>query len=288
MKIITLNSHSIVEKNYNEKLNIFVDVILKEKPDIFALQEVNQSIILPEVAPDSLKGYVPCTEVPTHIREDNHALKVANLLRQSGLPYEWVWIPLKVGYGKYDEGIAIFSLSPIVETRQFYISNIRDYNNWKTRKILGIKTKDTRDVWFYSSHYGWWDDEEEPFKNQWDITDYKIKSDLSLDELCYILGDFNAPCNLRGESYDYVKNTGWLDTWELAENKDEGITVGKVIDGWRHKLEDASAYGMRLDYIWCNKNINVKLSKVICNGDNYDVVSDHYGVMIEIEDGGLN
>ena len=72
----------------------------------------------------------------------------------------------------------------------------------------------------------------------------------------------------------------------MAENKDDGITVGQVIDGWHDKVDasSAEAEGMRLDYIWCDKNIKVKTSNVICNGKKYEVVSDHYGVMIETYD----
>lgn len=39
MKILTLNSHSLREENYEEKLQWFVEGILREKPDIIALQE---------------------------------------------------------------------------------------------------------------------------------------------------------------------------------------------------------------------------------------------------------
>ena len=43
MKILTLNTHSLQEENYADKLNRFVEGILKEKPDIIAMQEVNQT-----------------------------------------------------------------------------------------------------------------------------------------------------------------------------------------------------------------------------------------------------
>jgi len=41
MKLLTLNTHSIIEENYEQKFKIFVDEIYKERPDIIALQEVN-------------------------------------------------------------------------------------------------------------------------------------------------------------------------------------------------------------------------------------------------------
>lgn len=70
-----------------------------------------------------------------------------------------------------------------------------------------------------------------------------------------------------------------------AEQKDPSVTVEEEIDGWRDgegggAVKDAK----RLDYIFCNTQKKVKSSKVVCNGKNYPVVSDHYGVMIEVED----
>ena len=47
MKLLTLNTHSLLEKNYLQKLDQFVDTIIKEQPDILSLQEVNQSITAP-------------------------------------------------------------------------------------------------------------------------------------------------------------------------------------------------------------------------------------------------
>lgn len=283
MKLITLNTHSLIEENYEEKLRTFVDVIVKEQPQVFAIQEVNQSLAMPEVDTGLCHGYVATDGFDIKIRDDNHALNVARLLCQSGLSYEWTWIPIKKGYDKYEEGLAIFSLSSIVETKEFYVSGIKDYGNWKTRKMLGIKVEDYN-AWFFTAHFGWWDDEEEPFSRQWDISDSTIK-DFACEETCYVMGDFNSPAKIRNQGYDYVKNSGWYDTWVSAQFKDSGITVGHVIDGWHERVNDESdkALGMRLDYIWCNRDISVSSSRVICNGNNYNIVSDHYGVMAEIE-----
>ena len=41
MKLITLNTHSLIEEHYEEKLHAFAEMVRKEKPDILALQEVN-------------------------------------------------------------------------------------------------------------------------------------------------------------------------------------------------------------------------------------------------------
>jgi len=66
----------------------------------------------------------------------------------------------------------------------------------------------------------------------------------------------------------------------MAKRKDEDITVGGNIDGWNDK---ANQEEMRIDYIFCNKEILVESSEVVFNGKNYPIVSDHYGVVIEID-----
>ena len=74
---------------------------------------------------------------------------------------------VKQGYGKYDEGLAIFSRRPIRETDFFTVSRQDAFDNWKTRKILGASVLlDGQTGWFYDVHLGWWEDEEEPSREQ--------------------------------------------------------------------------------------------------------------------------
>jgi len=105
MKIITLNTHSIIEPDYENKLIEFAKMIKVEKPDVFALQEVNQSVAKPEFNVFVENGYVPCKSIRPVIRMDNHALRLDRLLRSYGVDYYWTWIPLKIGYDIYEEGL---------------------------------------------------------------------------------------------------------------------------------------------------------------------------------------
>ncbi len=59
MKILTLNTHSLREENYQQKLEWFVEGILRERPDIIALQEVNQTTSAGDMAPEMLEGQYP-------------------------------------------------------------------------------------------------------------------------------------------------------------------------------------------------------------------------------------
>ena len=275
MKLLTLNTHSLVEDNYSTKLDAFVSAIAEQRPDIIALQEVNQTIAETQVDVIS-EGYVPCVE-NIIIRKDNHVYKAAELLEGAGVKYYWTWLPLKKGYNKYDEGIALMSRSRIIETDVVRISETDDYNNWKTRKIIGIRTEAAPDEWFFSVHYGWWDDLDEPFQNQWQKTAEYMKKYSRV----WLMGDFNSPAEVRNEGYDMINSGGWYDSYTLARTRDNGITVGKVIDGWRDKVSGTD--GMRIDQIWCSQKAEIASSEVIFNGANKPVVSDHYGVVAEYE-----
>lgn len=278
MKILTLNTHSLVEDNYENKLMQFVEMMLKEMPDIVALQEVNQSMAKAEVLELSATGYVACKGCEVIVREDNHAYRIAKMLKEEGIVYQWTWIPAKMGYGIYDEGLALFCRKKIENIHQFYFSKSTDYDNWKIRRSIGICIENT---WFYSVHMGWWEDKEEPFAAQWDTIEDKL---LNKSQLCYLMGDFNSPAHKKAEGYDYIIQHGWVDTWNVAKRKDTGVTVGGVIDGWDDKMDTKEEeQGIRIDYIFCNQEIPVKSSEVVFNGKKYPVISDHYGVMIETE-----
>lgn len=264
MKLLTLNTHSLIEQNYARKLLEFVAAVHDEKPDIIALQEVSQTLSEPELFQKG--GYT--------IRRDNHSCTVARLLSREGINYHWRWIPIKRGYDTLEEGIAIMSLSPIIEEKAVTVSKKDDFECFKTRKILGIRTESKPDEWFFSVHYGWWEDAEEPFKDEWT----KTCCALSGLKKVWLMGDFNSPAEKRFEGYDLISNSGFFDSYLLAAEKDSGITVSKPIDGWRDK---STRGGMRIDQIWLSKKTPIKSSRVIFNGENRGIVSDHYGVIIE-------
>ena len=276
MKLLTLNTHSLIEENYPEKLKYFAAAIEKERPDIIALQEVNQSISAKVVAPENLMNFIPCGAIA--VKEDNHLYNAVKKLSEKGIVYYWTWLGIKCGYGKYDEGIGILSRSPVIETDMAAVSSVDDYSNWRTRKIIGICTKKDPGVWFYSVHLGWWNDEKEPFSHQF----RRLCSHINGKKDVWLMGDFNSPAAIRNQGYDTVSAEGFYDCFLLAETKDTGITVTAAIDGWQTNKNNAE--GMRIDQIWCNKIKDVISSSVIFNGKYYPVVSDHYGVITEIKD----
>ena len=92
-----------------------------------------------------------------------------------------------------------------------------------------------------------------------------------------LMGDFNTDAIGDLQSYQQIQSLGLLDTFELAEQKDSGVTVEKAIDGWQGHSQEK-----RLDYIFLNQAQRVLSSQVIFNNKNKPIVSDHFGVEVEL------
>ena len=137
MKLLTINTHSLKESSYKEKLGIFLDAIEKYEPDIIAMQEVMQ----PKEGKRAQKHPKAISLGKVFIKEGNHALNVLNMLCSRGLDYNLVWIGIKQSYDSFDEGLCIFTKYDIDEIKSILLSPFDDYYNWKTRKALGVKIK---------------------------------------------------------------------------------------------------------------------------------------------------
>ncbi|MEE0966884.1 MAG: endonuclease/exonuclease/phosphatase family protein [Bacilli bacterium] len=273
MKILTLNTHSLSEENGEEKRKETARLIVEHKPDIIALQEVNQTIERETIKRDALfKGEI---FLDKELKQDNYASALISDIKALGLDYQWVWIPVKVGYDKFDEGLAILSLHPIITTENILLTNTNDFSYWKKRNALGVELKiDDQPVWLYTVHMGWWDDDEEPFIDQW----RRLNSHIQTKEgKVYLAGDFNAPDDIENQSYAEVLKNDWFDTYKLASETYGRYTAKGQIDGWK----DGKKSGMRIDYIFVNQKIDVKKHEVIFDGHNGGIVSDHYGLIME-------
>lgn len=274
MKCLTLNTHSWHETNQLEKISQLADYINQQQFDIIALQEVNQSMSEPQLDISALiESRYYATDSNITIRQNNFAYV---LLQQLSADYYWTWVPTHQTRHTYDEGLAILSRTPIVQASYDFVSQLQDYNNYRTRRLLIVQTEvNGQSVWIADGHYGWWHDEEH-FRGQWDRTEQLLSPHQN--QLILMLGDLNNVAEIRDEGYDYVMSKGWFDTYTLAKVKDDGHTVVKAIAGWEN-----NATSLRIDYILANRPLAVHSSAVALNGVNGAIVSDHLGVAVELD-----
>lgn len=262
MKLLTLNAHAWREENSDEKVAYLAKTIIENDYDVIALQEVNQMLDAP-----LMEG--------SHLRSNNYMVVLLQEIEKQGGPkYYSYWQPAKTLRDYYEEGLCILSKTPILEEIVFTISRSATHASPKKRSIVRITTEYSEKlIDVYSCHLGWWDDEAEPFKAQWEI----LYNNLRKDRLSLLLGDFNNNANIKDEGYDYILKHGLWDTYTLATQKDKGITVQGEIAGWQGNNVD-----LRLDLILATEKVEVLTSKVIFNGEYGDVISDHYGVEVEM------
>lgn len=267
MNLLTLNCHSWHEENQFEKIRCLAETIKEKDYDVIALQEVNQSI-----SAELLYG---------DIKSDNFGIVLLQELKKIGIAdYSFVWSFSHLVYGIYEEGVAILTKHPILAEDSFFVSQSTDISYWKTRKIVGVQI-DCQGIplSFYSCHMGWWTDEEEPFKLQADSLLQQAKKDAPL----FLMGDFNNSASLSGEGYDYLISHGLYDTYGLAGYKDQGTTVEGKIAGWHDNKHD-----LRIDLVLTDTPFQVLSSKVIFNGRNKSIISDHFGVEVDLLIDGLS
>lgn len=263
MRLLTLNTHSWREENSYEKIVYLAETIIERNYDIIALQEVNQMTDEPLMA----NGY---------LRKNNFmVVLLEEIKKRKGPTYYSYWQSSKTLRDYYEEGSCILSKTPILEERVFTVSKFSEHTSPKKRNIVAITTEASgKLIDVYSCHLGWWHDEMEPFKYQWEALHHHLRE----DRLSLLLGDFNNNANLRGEGYDYLLEHGLVDTYTLAEEKDTGATVQGEIAGWQGNKLD-----LRIDLILATEELKVQSSKVIFNGIYKEIVSDHYGVEVMLE-----
>ena len=282
MKLLTLNTHSLHGNDWKQKLEWFVEGVLEEKPDIIALQEVNQTMTAQEAENMLTEGQTVVSNL-VQVKQDNFAAQAAHRLRKMEIECFWAWLPVKAGYDKYDEGVTIISVGrKIRKTAVFPVSKTWNYQNWRTRAVLGVQVEGCSD-WFYTVHTGWWQDDEEPFLEQWERLMAQIENPSS-ETTVWLMGDFNAPDIFSDQSYVHICKSGWQDTHITAKEKGDDFTAAGGIDGWREKLPDEDVKCLRLDYIWCKPEQEILSSDTVFNGERGQIISDHFGVIIETKE----
>ena len=262
MKILTINVHAWLEKNQMEKIDILAKAIAEKQYDVIAMQEVNQLMNNPVIFDD--------------IRQENYGWVLLEKLQEyTDTDYYYHWSNSHIGYGKYDEGLAIITKHKLLDVDEFYCTRAQSVNTITSRRINSATIEYKGQIMeFYTCHMNLPTNQEEKMADNIQT----ILKRSQTDNLKILMGDFNTDAINSPEDYKMILSQGLYDTYTMAKEKDSGITVGGNIDGWSKSKEEK-----RIDYILSNKEIKVKSSKVIFNGENHPVVSDHYGLEVILD-----
>lgn len=253
MKILTLNLHCYAEKEIKRNQQLIADLIVKEDIDIVFFQEVAQS--------EKAKTVVG------HIKEDNYANIVNELLTKQGKDYNLHYMFGNLAFAVYQEGLAILSKTALYDLTHFHISKKVDYYDWHTRVIVSCKTiVNNKALTLTSAHLGWTEGEE-VFEDQVDrLIDGIDPSDISI-----IAGDLNVASG--SDSYNYIVNKGYYDLF--YSNDEAHFSTPTHINDL-----DVQVGSNRIDYILASKELKLQSRSIVFKDI---LVSDHYGVLIDVE-----
>ncbi|MEZ7794446.1 endonuclease/exonuclease/phosphatase family protein [Niallia circulans] len=278
MKLLTLNTHSWIEERPLEKLKAIKEQLLADSYDVISLQEVNQSMDAEKAEVDSF--FIPPNQ-DTVIKKDNFAFLLQQELKKEGLEYYWSWVPSHIGYDQYDEGIAILTRFKVTNARGILLSRKDDYTDYHTRKALEVSFQASeRNYLVYGLHLSWWQDETEsyPFLYEWNKLVEAWEAEARAGGCILLMGDFNNPAHIEEEGYSVVSKHPYLkDAYLDATLKNGSHTVEKRIDGWENNSDL-----LRIDYIFVSSNLSVYSYETVFDGRTTPVVSDHFGVKVEI------
>ena len=275
MKVLTLNTHSWLEENQEEKMQRLAKKIAEESFDVIALQEVNQTAESNQVTSPFSFTQPAMAQI---IKEDNFALKLVTYLNEVyNLTYYWSWAYNHIGFDKYNEGVALLSKYPLKEVTTYSLSKATDPLDYHTRVALGatIDIHDKQAYHFISLHASWWERENKKYFPYEARQLQKIKENQALPVI--IMGDFNNPCQKENEGYDLLLEQ-WFDSYQLAKETKGEYTMGGYIAGW-----DASTPPLRIDFIFLSNEEPIKKAVICFDGKDEPVISDHFAYFIETE-----
>jgi len=293
LRILTLNLHTYQEVNtagvpeseltdalaqqrieaYDPIFDRIASGIAELDPDLVCLQEVGEWSHGNVDNPQALKF---------GSSESNMVRQI--LLRLPDYKYNVTMDWSHFGWSVWLEGSAILSKYPLTFSESRFISDVDTIphsNDWKSRNVPMAKldVPGLGEVSAFSVHTGWWDDTDEPFRQQYGRLLEWVEEVSASSVVTILCGDFNVAAGSRGYEF-MIDGSGFADQYALA--KPGGFfdaTIGAGADGW-----EESEDGQRIDYVLMNDDSPleaVRARRVFTRGE-FGRVSDHVGVFVEL------
>ena len=272
--ILTLNLHTYQEIRQSEKFNLITDVIGMMNIDFVAFQECAQN-----------KSAATISGI---IREDNMALVVSDRLKTKyNAEYNFVWNWAHYGWTVWEEGVAILSRYPLINSEDRYISTFTGTSDITSRKVIHGSYQTPDGIFnLFSAHTHWRLTESDEEQNN---QIKKIKSmaaekwALTSDSLTFICGDYNG-----NPTSDYPWSEGYNT---MMQNNDYTDTFLNIYPGANNRPAQGiyqtigGDFPGRIDYIFLKNNPHLKVidSQIIFTNEIVGNVSDHFGVLTKVK-----
>lgn len=276
MNILTLNAHSWCEPDQPAKIMEVARLLVRERIDVVAIQEANQLHA-------GIPGAHPVVQVHGDVAAgaDNYADLLARACRHLGVDYQAHWVEAHLGFGIYDEGVAVLVRAqgpeaPRVQDVVPVLVGDYPFADVRRRVVLAVRIEvQGQSLWVASGHFSWWEMDGQPqFAQEWEAFSRWARS--CGQELVILAGDLNAPADASGQGADLWRSHGWVDTRDACARPEGCQTIVGGIAGW----EDARE-AMRIDYVLSNRPVDVDAHRVVFGHDSdTPVVSDHAGVLV--------
>lgn len=268
MKLLTVNTHSWLEDHQDEKFFTLVETILQEDYDVICLQEVNQLMTSQGIVDPELYQALPSSP---QIHEDNYAYRLCQELASRGVPYYWSWAYNHIGYNRYHEGVALLSKISM-RSRELLVSDVDAETDYHTRRLLlaDLQVKD-KVITVANLHLSWFG---KGFEGEWAKVEEEL---LKIAHPLILMGDFNNPTDLEGYQLILSSSLKLQDSHKIAEQIYGNHTIQADIDGW-----EGNQQNFKVDHAFLSPDFQVIKSQIIFDGDNQPIISDHFGLEIEI------
>lgn len=259
---VTLNLHTWQEAQPRKKLDLAASALAPLRPDIFLVQESGQDQEgLPAENPPApfQAGDEPVFEDATET-PGNSALMLTRLLSEkTGVPWGFHWSWGHLGFGRYQEGLAVLTPHKIADAGNFWVSDSQERDDIDARKAAWVEVvvPDFGPLRTASIHLSWGAVQ----RSQLSVLHEKSAA-LRLD---LVAGDFNMPP--RHENYAwFLSQEGWEDAYHAANP--EGL--------FDHT---------RIDYVFQSPHSGLKAvsAQFYFMPGLGGAVSDHPGVLIWFE-----
>lgn len=250
VRLLSLNLHCWQQPEAERKLEAVARLIADHAVDVVCLQEVGQLPGRPET---------------------NAAGIIVDQLAGFGRRYEWAWDWAHLGFGEWQEGLAVLVRGELRSCRTEFVSRSSARAFWKSRigLLAQVRTDSGAELALVNAHLGWFGDAEEPFEEQWERL---VESARALAEPVYLLGDLNQPAG--GPGYALISATPGLVDCDLAG----GPTFPGDIAGWEgHE-------GARIDYVLrLGTGPGPTSTELHFTGGDAPMVSDHYALCVDLD-----